>query len=1177
MRLSRLELLRYGKFSGQTLTFPRRDDALDFHLIFGPNEAGKSTTRAALSELLFGVERNTSYAFLHDYGELRIGATLENDREQLVVTRKKGSKNTLLDEAGKPLDERLLTSMLGNADRTFFERMFSLDHVSLVSGGKQLLDAKDDVGRMLFQASFGLNRLGELRRELDAEADQLWAPRKSKDRAFYVALDQYLAHGQTLEQCTVRVKDYQKAEERVNTARQEVEALGLEQERLTRECARLERIRRVAPGLARRASWLAVVTSLDAAKLLPENAEALLQQAQLEIAQSTEELSRLDSRRESTDKHRAASVPDETLLGLATELEVLGARRHELRPYPEDLSKRKAEVQLLTTQIHDLGRELGWEPEALESLKARLPSALALESLDQLLLQQERLVATLEATEVALAKRREELAELLAQRDAAKDPGAPEALRNAVEDARKLGDVDVRRKELLLPKELGRERFMSALSQLSPWKGKLAALRALPAPSEAELDSLTQRFDALGKEIELTNLALSKDRLAAKSLALKEDQVRRDAAPVTREQLVESRRLRDERFQSLREQVDCEPIKRPAKHAWDDLEGTIRKSDDLSDRRFDAAAASATLQQLKAELEQLTLRITDTEDRLRQLENDKTRLRDELNELTSGLGLSFEHPNRFRRWLSHRREALELGAIAERDHVVLQQYEKDVAAIEQQLRAALQCGAAPQGDAACNAGDASTPSERPEPFSALLRRAMKTLTLLDEERARQKTIVDQVGKLERSLEDLSKQRATAEMAHERWRADYKAALERFGLRDIEPSAAKLALNLLRDLSAKVARMESIQRERIDTMTRDLVQFEEAVGTIVRAAGARAADLLDRNAFEQIHELLQRLKEQERIESSREQASRELEQLDRARAEAEDRRGRAKASLHPLFERTGVSDLAGLHAAVELSNRKRELTRNLQNEERSLLEIGDGLSIASLEEELRNVDLGTVEAKLEESRAALTKMSERRKSLDLAYADACRALSCIAGHDDAALAAARKNEALTSMSEAIERYLRVRTSSVLLKWAMERFRRERQGPLLGRASRLFATLTLGRFDGLLIEYDEQDRPELVGVRPSGSQVPLDGMSSGTTDQLYLALRIAALEIHLEQGNSLPFVADDLFIHFDDERSTAAFRILEELARRTQVLFFTHHEHLVELVESALEHRANVIRI
>lgn len=46
------------------------------------------------------------------------------------------------------------------------------------------------------------------------------------------------------------------------------------------------------------------------------------------------------------------------------------------------------------------------------------------------------------------------------------------------------------------------------------------------------------------------------------------------------------------------------------------------------------------------------------------------------------------------------------------------------------------------------------------------------------------------------------------------------------------------------------------------------------------------------------------------------------------------------------------------------------------------------------------------------------------------------------------------------------------------------------------------------------------------------------------------------------------ADDLFINFDDKRAAAGFRVLGELAKKTQVLFFTHHEHLLEVARRVL---------
>jgi uncharacterized protein YhaN len=54
-------------------------------------------------------------------------------------------------------------------------------------------------------------------------------------------------------------------------------------------------------------------------------------------------------------------------------------------------------------------------------------------------------------------------------------------------------------------------------------------------------------------------------------------------------------------------------------------------------------------------------------------------------------------------------------------------------------------------------------------------------------------------------------------------------------------------------------------------------------------------------------------------------------------------------------------------------------------------------------------------------------------------------------------------------------------------------------------------------------------------------------------------------YLEHAEPLPFVVDDILLRFDDERSMATLKVLGELSRKTQVIFFTHHRHLVELVE------------
>jgi uncharacterized protein YhaN len=147
---------------------------------------------------------------------------------------------------------------------------------------------------------------------------------------------------------------------------------------------------------------------------------------------------------------------------------------------------------------------------------------------------------------------------------------------------------------------------------------------------------------------------------------------------------------------------------------------------------------------------------------------------------------------------------------------------------------------------------------------------------------------------------------------------------------------------------------------------------------------------------------------------------------------------------------------------------------------------------------------------------------------------------------------------------------------LLKWSIEKFRETKQGPMLSKATAIFNALTMNSFSRLLVDA-EGDAMRLFGIRPSGEQVDVAGMSEGSRDQLYLALRLAALELQVEQGLNIPLIADDLFINFDDRRTAAGLQVLGELSRSMQIVFLTHHDHLVPLAKEVLGSELNVVQL
>jgi uncharacterized protein YhaN len=121
-----------------------------------------------------------------------------------------------------------------------------------------------------------------------------------------------------------------------------------------------------------------------------------------------------------------------------------------------------------------------------------------------------------------------------------------------------------------------------------------------------------------------------------------------------------------------------------------------------------------------------------------------------------------------------------------------------------------------------------------------------------------------------------------------------------------------------------------------------------------------------------------------------------------------------------------------------------------------------------------------------------------------------------------------------------------------------------------ASRYFSLMTGGRYVRLVADEDDM-RPVLRAERAGGGRIGVEAMSDGTSDQLYLALRLAALEQRRASHPEMPLLLDDVLVTSDDERAGNVLRALSRFAEGGQVMLFTHHGHLIDVARRALGDR------
>ncbi len=267
---------------------------------------------------------------------------------------------------------------------------------------------------------------------------------------------------------------------------------------------------------------------------------------------------------------------------------------------------------------------------------------------------------------------------------------------------------------------------------------------------------------------------------------------------------------------------------------------------------------------------------------------------------------------------------------------------------------------------------------------------------------------------------------------------------------------------------------------------------------------------------------------------------------------------------------GLKTTDGLEEILGRIDARSRIQETLDQIQKSLLGLARGEDLDRFTERVLAEDADTISSRMQDLEAAI---KSKEQELQVLGQRRDELLARRARMEQSTDAAAQSRQ-LAAMAEAslVEKsleYVRLRLTAHVLESQIDAFRRASQGPLLHRGGELFSKITLGGFSSLILEQDDRGDQEIFGVREGNQTVRPKAMSSGTRDQLFLALRMAALEMHAMEHEPMPLILDDLLITFDDARSAAILREFRSLSERTQVLLFTHHEHLVEMCRETLD--------
>jgi hypothetical protein len=455
-------------------------------------------------------------------------------------------------------------------------------------------------------------------------------------------------------------------------------------------------------------------------------------------------------------------------------------------------------------------------------------------------------------------------------------------------------------------------------------------------------------------------------------------------------------------------------------------------------------------------------------------------------------------------------------------------------------------------------------------FQDLLEEADRYRESIVENIRKHQELKKQIEKHAQQIQEALKEKETAAAELLDWQEKWRTAMTGLGLApDTLPAQAMSVLEQYTDLFGQVKSITDMER-RIWAISEEVTRFEQKVREFARSKVPEYAAYLT-------HEIVLHLKEE--VDNARILQEERQNHVRRIK-EMEDDLGTAEVT-HKLMERK-VSDLlkeALCHDPSELEgaeNRSLEYLRHktrLETVEQFLLENGDGLFIQSLEVEAASIppdEIPTALAKVSEN---VDERMSNRQELNTRIGEENAELRRMDGLSIAADAEEQAQAILASLCTDVEKYHRARAAFFLLKNAMDRYREKNQAPLLIRAGEIFSRLTTGAFPKLTTDIGPEDEPVLTALRNDGARLGVEGMSSGTRDQLYLSLRLATAETYLH-GEPMPFIVDDVLINFDEARAAETLLVLQEMAERTQVILFTHHRHIADMAMEIVKERPGI---
>lgn len=1145
MRFERLHIPAFGPFTNLDFKFPAQGG--DLHVIYGSNEAGKSSLLRAFRDLLFGIHGQSPDNFVHDYKKLRIkGEIASRAGERLTFQRRKGNKNTLLDADGNELPDNALGPFLGSVDQEYFSAMFGLGTRELREGAEQLLRGKGDIGNALFSASMGGTPIQLVLAALTEESDRLFKGRSTANVSIRPAVNEYKELLRKSRDAVVSPEAWEKIEKDLAVAEETKTKLEGEISAFTRDLEWISRCEDALPTVGRLSEEM---RKLETLPLMPDVSSDFVKRvraarkaandAHAEVDRLTAQIAKLEELLAGCQTSPALLAEADALDRLHQDLGGYRDRKNSLTDLETELAGLEATLQAGMQNL-----ELTGSFSALETLRlnsaVRLACEEAADDLQKALDERERNTEKTEDLKTQIKTLERQLQDL-PETDLTNPRDALSVAAGATEANKKLSASESEVKRLT-------QETKALHKELTGAPEDLDGTGSLSVPTKATIRRIGGEMDGINRDIKGEESKILEGKRRIESLQTELGRMERRGELPSEQALRKAREHRGHGWSLVLAEWKGNGSKEefvPGTPLEEAFPQTIVQADDIADQLREQAEAVAQAEEKRFQITQSEKQNREAEGKISELQSKLKECQTSWEEAWLPCGITPQAPTEMEDWReawSAFKDLLRQLRVAEEAY---QQKSNQVREAKVQLATVL-----------------SEPEEKE--FTLLFDKAKRRVQKGEQTSGRRIEVVNQLQGLKSSLETFEQNNArfatAVDVATKKWEAQGRMV----GMpKSISP---KSGLVLLQERKELLAKFDSWKKASTKLQrTKDAVgQYEQAVNEKAGAVGAGG----DTTEAQEIG-LWKRLAKARDAQTRHEQLVGQIEETRNTLGESQASHSQAVQALNELVHLAKLETVEALEPLLANLELRDEAQSKIATFRDTLSGLARGQTVDDFLARIRVEDIealphtkGMLQSQKQEKETALQTVR------DTLYALKGQKQTLEAAGDAAANYRQQAESFAARLQQDAARFVRLRLAAHFLQTQIERFRKENQGPLLEKSGQVFHRITRGAFAGLGAEFNADDVPILVGLRPDQTSVSIAGMSDGTRDQLYLALRLAALNRYLEKHEPMPLILDDLLITFDDDRATAILPQLAALAQRTQIFLFTHHDHLVELCRKTL---------